>query len=141
MTDVIYTGAWPDDVRAIVEPALTPFLHLVPGWCRSLYVRFQAGEANDSAGISMDYEYRHAVLFVRPGWLEEMPEDRDKALIHEIAHLHVQPMRTVFVDLCDKGIQDQAFRDFAWERFKEAWEGAVEDLAWALHAARSGAPE
>ena len=133
MAKVEYTGSWQDDVRTIVEIALTPYLHLLPGWCLSLYVRFESGEANDSAGVRVSYEYRHAVLYVRPGWLEESPEDRAKALIHEIVHLHTQPMRLVFHDLCSKMIDDQGAKDFAWERFKEAWEGSVEDLAWAFY--------
>ncbi len=139
MAEVLYTGNWQPDVKAIVEVALTPHLHLIPGWCRSLYIRFESGNNdNDSAGVRMSYEYRHAVMYIRPSWLEELSVDREKAIIHEIIHLHIQPMRLVFHDLCSKGIENQAFKDFAWERFKEAWEGAIEDLTWAFTTTKEG---
>lgn len=135
MAEVVYTGDWQGDVKTIVEIALEPHLHLVPGWCRSLYVRFESdGTANDSAGVHVNYEYRHAVMYIRPAWLEEMPVDREKAIIHEIVHLHVQPMKTVFHDLASKMVADRGAEAFAIERFREALEGSVEDLAWAFHA-------
>ena len=136
MTKVEYVGDWPADVRLTVEGAVGRWLYLIPGWCRSIHIRFENdGGENQAAAVSVDYEGRHAVMYIRPGWFQESPADREKAIIHEIAHLHVQPIRSVFVDVINKGIEDQGFKDFAWERFKEAWEGSVEDLAWALYEA------
>ena len=142
MSEVVYRGDWPKDVRATVETVLTPLFRLIPGWCRALYVRFEASseDRDHCATITMSYDARFATMRIAPDWLEESDDDRLRALIHEIVHLHVQPMRTVFVDLCSNMIEDQGVKDFAWERFKEAWEGSTEDLAWALHALMEAKP-
>lgn len=134
MAEVIYRGEWPEDIQTTVEFVLTPLLGLVPGWCRILYVRFESSTEDHAAEISVHLEGRFATIRVTPDWLEELPDDRLRALIHEIVHIHVQPMRTVFHDLALKMVDDQGAKDFAWERFKEAWEGSTEDLAWAFHS-------
>ena len=138
MTEIVYRGGWPDDVKDIVDELLTPYARLLPGWCRILYVRFEANDSDSVATVKVCYDNRWASIRISPDWLEELPADRQRVILHEIAHIHVQPMRTVFVDLCEKGFEDQGFKDFAWERFKEAWEGSVEDLAWAFHSMASG---
>ena len=138
MTEIVYRGDWPSDVKKTVESVLKPYVRLIPSWCRILYLRFEANDSDSTATIKMSYDNRWASMRISPDWLEELPDDRSRVLMHEIVHIHVQPMRTVFVDAI--GGLDEHFKDFAWERFKEAWEGAVEDLAWAFHSA-IGAPK
>ena len=136
MADIVFRGNWPNDVRTIVEPHLSLYAPLVPGWCRILYVRFEAGDGETSATIVTSIEGRWATMRVQAAWMDEIPDDRARAIMHEIAHLYVEPMRTVFTDLVNKGIEGDRFKGFAWERWKEAWEGTVEDLAWALTTTR-----
>ena len=131
MSEIVYRGDWPADVKKSVGFCLKPYVHLLPGWCRVLYLRFESNPEQSTATIRMCYENRWATMRISPDWLEELPEDRTRVLLHEIAHIHIQPMRTVFVDAIAG--MDEQFRDFAWERFKEAWEGATEDLAWAFY--------
>ncbi len=134
MTEVEYVGNWPDDVKITVALAFDKYICLIPGWCRSLYVRFEnEGTEHQAAAVAMSYESRHVNVYIRPNWFMEEPDERERVLLHEIAHIHIQPTRTVFVGLIED--LDDRFKKFAWERYKEAWEGAVEDLAWALHEA------
>ena len=133
MTEIVYRGDWPVDVKKTVGACLKPYVNLLPGWCRILYLRFESNNDDSTATIRVCYDNRWASVRISPDWLEELPDDRSRVLLHEIAHIHIQPMRTIFVD-ATAGMDEQ-FRDFAWERFKEAWEGAVEDLAWAFHSA------
>ncbi len=135
MTEIMFRGDWPDDVRGIVNPVLQDWIHLIPGWVRILYVRFESDGGKTTASIHMSYENRWATLKVRPDWLEDTPKERARDLVHEIAHLHTQPMNVVFMDVI-QGL-DKQFKDFAYERWKEAWEGTVEDLAWAFTEKKS----
>ncbi len=138
MAEVVYRGEWPVDIKVTVESALKSIVRLVPGWCRILYVRFEGSTEAHSAEISIHVAGRFATMRITPDWLEELPDDRIRALIHEIVHIHVQPMRTVFHDLASNMIDDQGAKDFAWERFKEAWEGSTEDLTWSFHSVLKG---
>lgn len=130
MTEIIYRGDWPDDVRTAVAIELSHSIQLIPSWCRILYIRFEATDPSSSATIQVNFDARWATIRVQPGWMEETPEDRRRALIHEVVHLHMHQMRTIFHDLTE-GV-DATLKAFAWERYKEAWEGATEDLAWAF---------
>ena len=136
-----FLGDWPADVLQIAKPVILEYLHLLPGWCLSLHIRFEDSNESQSAAVSVSYGGRHTVMYIRPGWLQESLEDRHKAILHEIAHIHVQPIKCVFTDLCNKGIEDKAFQDFVWEQFKDALEGSVEDLAWAFYKLRDGSHE
>ncbi len=138
MTEIVYRGEWPDDVKRTVEFFLEPYVDLIPGWCRILYVRFESIDADSMVSIRVCYENRWATMRVSPDWLEELPDDRSRALIHEIVHIHVQPMRTVFVDVTAG--MDEQLKEFAWERFREAWEGATEDLTWAFFSTQADKP-
>ena len=130
MTEVHYSGDWPTDIKAIVESVLRPWVHLVPGWCRTIDVRFESEDGEDCASVRVNFEARWAVISIHPQWLEEDPEDRERILVHEIVHIHIHPMRSAFHDSIES--LDKPLKDFAWTRFKEAWEGATEDLAWGF---------
>ena len=99
-------------------------------------VRFESADDEAAASVKVDNANRWAVITIRPQWLEEDPEDRERIILHEIIHIHVHPMRSVFHDSIES--LDRPLKDFAWERFKEAWEGSVEDLAWAFHSMAGG---
>ncbi len=130
MTELHYRGEWPSDILVIVESVLRPWVHLAPGWCRTVDVRFESSDNDAGASVRVNFKNRWAVIMVHPQWLEEDPEDRERMLVHEIAHIHLDPMRTAFHDSIES--LDEALKDFAWTRFKEAWEGATEDLTWAF---------
>ncbi|KKM12053.1 hypothetical protein LCGC14_1720440, partial [marine sediment metagenome] len=66
MTEIMFRGGWPDDVRGIVNPVLQDWIHLIPGWVRILYVRFESDGGKTTASIHMSYENRWATLKVRP---------------------------------------------------------------------------
>ncbi|KKN88104.1 hypothetical protein LCGC14_0251760 [marine sediment metagenome] len=134
MVEVTYMGDWPDDVKATISLEFDPMVFLLPSWCRSLFIYFENEPTErQAAAVSTNYEGRHINMFVRPNWFMETADDRERVLLHEITHTHTQPIRNVFSDAIAG--QDEQFRDFAWARFKETWEGAVEDLAWTLYLA------
>jgi hypothetical protein len=82
-----------------------------------------------SLSTQVVFEYRFAELVVRPLWLEQRDEIKRDNCIHELVHLHVNPMfdyanNTIGVLLSD----DEKGKVLSQEALRRFCEGATQDL-------------
>lgn len=128
----IWEEDFPPDVRAIVEPALTPWLPLLPTWLQDFRVRYRGSNEN-TCQVEISHRNRWAILVIPGNWLEEHPAAREQALIHELAHVVLEPLWSVtrrFVD--DTTEEGTPLRELAVSVLTDGLECSVDDLARSL---------
>lgn len=115
-------------VRPVCEEALLFHLGIVPAWCTTLFVGYDAAYSGNSAAfIATSPEYRWARITICPGVLQGTAWEREEHLVHELFHIPLEPLHEAATDLRQmaKGQAPDAFLEEHWRR---AWEGAVCDL-------------
>jgi hypothetical protein len=125
----------PDEVRAVAEPLLEKWAHIIPRGVARLTVSFQEGDGDNYAKIHVQPEYRCAHIGICPMWLSQRAEDREVTLVHELHHIPLQAMVGLTSDIIQQYAPESS-REFLHEQWRLAFEGAVQDLA---EAAISGA--
>lgn len=128
----------PDEVRALAEPMVQRWRHVVPTWCHELTVRWDETPNNDAdtiATMEARPSYRDATLTIGPLWLRESDAGRDGTIRHELAHLCTQALDDVFVRLLKqiKKEHPAMYADFS-EQWHQALEGTTCDIAAAFGA-------
>jgi hypothetical protein len=134
MTEFEFGTNMPAEVLALAERHFKPIAWLIPKWCRRVTVVWSS-QPEDEASLTCEvrFEYRWARICIYPEWLD-VPEkiQRDNA-IHEVIHIHVNPMfdyanNTLAMLLKD----DETFSVHAQAALERLCEGAVQDLADTL---------
>jgi len=134
MTRTRYDEKIPVEVLESLAPLVDKWLWLVPTWCHELHVHYEGviGEEPDAyASNSTVPEYRGARIRVAGSWLERDDRNREEAVVHELLHIPIAPMRCVLLDsvACTDNVP---FKELVEENWRIAMEGAVCDLAHSL---------
>ena len=131
-TCIEWDVAFPAEVKAAVEPMLKKYLHLVPRWCHTIHIDYKA-EAEDgtAAENATDPEYRKATITFCAAWLDETPQARRRAVLHELLHIVLAPMAR-FTECVLDGTSIEGTKKILDEQWRISYEGAVEDLTTAL---------
>lgn len=120
--------------RSAIRPLLDKWHVLVPSWCESVHVMcltHDDGNSGCTAAMKTEEEYRRAHLTIYGTWLNEPPEYREQAIIHELLHLHTERQRVFARDLIRTFAPD-AQKDYFFEQLRKANESTTEDLMLAL---------
>lgn len=137
MIKIDYDRDCPPEVRAKIEPLLRQWSHVFPSWCREVFVKFSASD-DYSLSISAREPYRDALFHIHPEWLTHEPDIAERNVIHELSHGITSPLaefaRGLIRDFTEEG---SVLRKRCEREFKEAQEGVVEDLAWAIQQTRT----
>ena len=123
----------PAEVRQAVGPILKAWFPILPTWCQEFRVSYSPDDEN-TLSIKVNHRNRWAVLIMTGRWLQEIPIERERALIHELVHVNMEPVAIASVriieDLTEKGTP---LRELADSTYTEGLEGTVEDLARAFY--------
>jgi hypothetical protein len=134
---ILRWGYCPPEVRRSLAPLLRSYLWLVPGWCRQLGVGFQADGDGADASTSCDPEYRQAWIRFHSGWLDANPTQRRLEVIHEVLHIALAPMSGEQREAVDRLFDDgdaPKYKATLQEQWRKAFEGTVQDIAFAVLA-------
>lgn len=130
MSKFVCDATVPPEIRTAVNNYFVPLEWMVPAWCQRVAVSWDRDSADGcSAHITVHFEYRAAELTLTSLFLEiDEPMRRDTAL-HELIHLHVNPLfnyadRTIGALLKD----DEGQKERALEELRRYIEGVTQDL-------------
>lgn len=130
---VIWKEEVPAEIRAAVEPHLTRWLGILPGWCEEIIMRWNADTTSASLQTDVRPEYRDVILEVCPSWLDLGEDSRECAVVHELCHVLAGPLvnftRDTIWQMSDEG---SALRGILQRECEKAFEGVVEDQARAF---------
>ena len=126
----VYEPSVPKEVRETISKYLAPYEWMIPRWCERVNVEWEAEDGESALSIMVSFEYRFADMTVYPAWLECDEDVRHDTCIHELIHLHVNPLfnyadRTITL-LTD---EDDLLRGHAHEELRRYCEGVTQDLA------------
>lgn len=88
------------EVRAAIDPHLAKWAFLIPGWCHDLCVRWDDEDPDSAVRIKARHEYREADMYVCAVFLSD-PAERERIVVHELAHLSLAPLTAVVGALRD----------------------------------------
>ena len=137
MTQILYTNNIQPENRRIIQEHINGLLWLLPGWLHLLRVNlYDSGDTpGELASISVMYDYREATLNMCCGWLDESPEHKMKAIVHELLHIHLNVLSDYAeskIDvLCPKDEQEK-FNASIKADLRERLEYVTHDLAKVL---------
>lgn len=132
MSEIVFDATVPPELRSALQPLLDEFKYLVPTWCHTVNIS-NSTEAKEEelACAQVLPEYRQAFICFSPLWIEAREDLRRDAVLHEILHISIEPMRQVLIDLLDSTYDDDR-AGAAHEQWRKAFEGTVCDLSRAL---------
>lgn len=79
--------------KAEIEKYLTQFQWIIPAWVQALNVNIESTE-NESliASCQVQERYREAALTIRPLFFTESEAVKTDTIIHELFHIHTNPL-------------------------------------------------
>lgn len=130
----------PTEVADIVDHSLRRWNAVLPRWIDTVRIGcFEAGDGVDQLAVVVRSEYRYMEITVYAKFLTLTPEERSRAVLHELCHATLGPLADLIEDLIksclEKGSPARKIMDLQMTR---AIEGAVEDMALAVLRAPSG---
>ena len=125
---------FPPALERVIRADIGPLLPLVPGWCRTLTVRYRPkGKGGTIASVFARMEYRTATIRLHPIYFSDGPGERREHLLHELAHVILWPLSHVadgmVLRLTEAG---GALRPTVADEVRIGCESATEDLSLAL---------
>ena len=132
LSEVYWDPDIPDDVKAVIERHLSPWLMLIPTWCQEFRVRYHPQRDARMASES-NYRNRWATLIVTGEWLGETDKERDNAVRHELCHVILEPLTSAIYRIINDTLEEgTAAYKLSYSLFTDGTEAAVEDLARAI---------
>lgn len=138
MSKFVYHG-FPDEVRTSAEAHLSACEWMLPKWCERVNVIWDISDDEDDLGegaslaTQVAFEYRRAELTFKPQWLEFKDETRREHIIHELIHLHVNPLFNFAYNTFGVLLRtQQEYEVLLQEQLRRYCEGAVQDLTYAI---------
>ena len=110
----------PAEVSALVVPIVEKLADLIPSWCEELRIRWTA-DLDHIAQIRLQERYRWAVITLSGMWLDLTSEQRIHTIVHEMIHMHIEPLSAKARELVSDELPDKLI--------VEATEAVVCDLA------------
>lgn len=133
MTNPVWEPDVPAEVRAIAEPLLERWGGLLPTWCQEFVVRYVGGEEDATLKIVINHRNRWALLKLTGLWIGEPPAAREKALIHELIHVGLEPMQQAAALIVDQYAEaGSPAHSIAGTMLREGVECSTDDLARAI---------
>lgn len=134
MAEITWDGDAPAEVRAIVEPVLARYTHLMPPWLQRLHLAYDPNGNHCTADADSSPEYRWAKITLRSAFILETPEEREATIVHELIEVALSPVRTFTDDLIDRLLREDAPKFHGWteEHFMRVTEGVIQDLTRGL---------
>jgi hypothetical protein len=149
MAKVVYVGL-PAAIKREIAGIVKEYQHTLPGWLEKLIIQYNhdhTGELSDKAiaQIEVRYEYRYAVMTVFGYRWDDPLVDRERVIVHEMAHCHITPIDSLCKNLLERHSEiaqtngSNPALDALHEAHRVAMESATEDVAQALIRAHRGA--
>lgn len=116
--------------RANIETMISLFVWFFPSWIEHLHISLD-NNSNGSADASMGitYEYRSAKLSIKANWLVLDKLERQQTIIHEIAHLHVDPLYSQALRILKKLSLESNIMEMIEQELENTMESVVEDIS------------
>lgn len=133
--DVHWDPTIPPEHRRALEGYLYPWLPLVPGWVETFRVQWEHSDRGHPLQVQLNYRNRWAIVLVGPAFLGQTPEDRECAVLHELAHVLLEPFAIALGRLVEHTVPE-AMQPLAEQLARDGEEAVVEDMAHALLRAR-----
>ncbi len=142
MSKLRYKPTLPPDVRKLVEPHLAELEWLIPAWMQQVFITYSDGKApqeDEHNSVAMttyvNHEYRWATITIYPDMVSSPEEGRREDIIHELIHLHTNPMadRANNVIRILMGDEQKALYNVQEDELTALHEAAVQDLAFIIN--------
>ena len=124
---------FPEDVRAIAEPMLMRWLSLLPTWCQEFVVRYVGGEEDATLKIVINHRNRWALLKITGLWLGNPEADREKAIVHELIHVGLEPLHKAADRIVEQYAEEgSSAHNLASVMLRDGLECSTDDLARSI---------
>ena len=128
--EITWSRDIPPEIVKMVKPLVTKHLHLIPGWCNTLAIRFgEADEARIVAHVRADFQYRQARMTICPNIVNESAADRERTIVHEFYHIPFAPIYDWTRKLIEAFFDDEMQKKLMSE-LADLEEGLVQDLTF-----------
>jgi hypothetical protein len=128
----------PEEIGALT-PILAKHERILPPWIDKVHVECRINgrdTENCIAEVTTRAEYRRIGLTVYSLWLNETPEHREHAIVHELMHAYTNGQRIFSQDavrLATEGSENKAdLKHYLFEQERKINEAATEDLTLLL---------
>lgn len=119
--------------KAQLEDILADFNWIIPDWLNVLSITVQPdGDEGARASISVDYTYRFATMVVHSFWFHMEERARRETLLHELIHLHTNPMFDYALNVVERLASDEASSELLRDEITAKLEIATVDLTTAI---------
>lgn len=119
-----------------IEKHLKPFLWLVPGYLQDLKIDVRTSENEGLlASMTVSESYREATLTVRPLWFTTSDSCKTDTLIHELLHLHTNPLYDFAKNAIRKYSknENEEQREIVFDEMECYLERATQDLTRVIY--------
>lgn len=134
MLRVDFSADFPREVRPAVQALVDRYVAFIPARVRNILIRFgDGGAGRGEADIEQRIEYGFAIVTLYANWLRLGDFDREKTFVHEIvAHVVLEPLVNFTDDLIGAYVPKGDGRRFVKDRWRPAYEQAVDEMAEAM---------
>ena len=135
MTVLVWDEKCPPEIRAAVEPLIERWRHIIPTWCHSLWIAYNA-DTDNCMECEAHPEYRWAKIHVGGSWLRQPGHERESAVVHELVHIPLKVLTDWTKDLVFRlSGDDERLRDWLLSEWQERLEGVTCDLERTMQSA------
>ncbi len=102
MAEIIFDKDFPEWLKPQVENLLGEFAWLLPTWLQRLFVGYSAEDADNSAKINVQKDWRFARLTFCASYIKNEDKIRRDDLAHELIHSFISPLKNYAVEVIEK---------------------------------------
>lgn len=126
----------PEEIGAL-RPIFRKHEPILPPWIDSVHVECRVNgpdDQNSICEITTMAEYRRVGLCVFALWLNETPENREHAIVHELLHIYTHAQRIFSQDVVRLATEPEKtdLKHYLFEQERKVNEATTEDLALLL---------
>lgn len=127
---------FPRPLEKTLRTLITPYLWLIPGWCKHILIKYDSiGAPEAAAEIKVNVDYRNAVIRVYPQFFDTLNSvrEREEMIVHELVHITVNQFYNYSRKEIKRLLSDAPkFAESAQERLDDELERTVQDLTFAI---------
>jgi hypothetical protein len=111
------------------------YSHIFPTWVDEIRVYYDHEDNDGILAVKQYFSRRFIKFYVGPAYANSTEEERDEAVLHEIAHMFISPLSDVIDTFKDVLVVDPQIEKLMEDQTEKAEEYMVVDLIALLKAA------
>lgn len=133
MPDIIFDKNFPEILQPSVQKLFDEFAWLAPLWLQRVYVGYDGNDANNSATVSVNQDYRYVRLTLCAHFISNQNEIMRDDFIHELVHCFISPLKNYAADIVEKLCADnKPLLEIIQDELVARNEAITQDFSYAI---------